>query len=140
MANYNNNSYFPQSYMNTQYGYGAGMTPAQTWTTPTPAQPQNQTSSINWVQGEAGARSFNVPSGQTALLMDSETNVFYIKTSDISGIPLPLRKFKYEEVPQDAQSDDRALSTYITKDELDARLKEFAEQLKEDKPNGKFDI
>ena len=61
-----------------------------------PVQNNPQTG-INWVQGEAGAKSFVVMAGQTVMLMDAENNVFYIKSTDASGMPLPLRIFDYTE-------------------------------------------
>lgn len=132
----NYNSYFPQTY--TPYAYGAGASGASTITAPVSNQGSN--SFINWVQGEAGARSINVPAGQTVLLMDSETNVFYVKSSDASGFPLPLRVFKYEEVVESSDSTDRAPTIYVTKEELDEKLAEITSKLKEEKSNGKFDI
>lgn len=134
MASYN--SYLPTY---SPYVYGATAAPGQTWAQPS-AQQTQQLNLINWVQGEAGAKSVSVPAGQTALLMDSETNVFYLKSSDVSGIPLPLRKFSYEEVSPDETTDGRAPSTYVTKEELDERLQQLTTQLMEDKTNGKFDI
>lgn len=136
----NYNTYFPQTYTQTPYVYGGGATGAAT---PTASLTnQNSNGSINWVQGETGAKSINVPAGQTILLMDSETNVFYVKSSDASGFPLPLRTFKYEEVVESEDSADRAPTMYVTKDELDERLAELTSKLnsKEEKPNGKFDI
>lgn len=134
MAGYNN--LFPQTYANTQYGYGAGTAPAQTWTTTAPAQ--STLGAINWVQGEAGARSVPVPAGQKALLMDSETNVFYIKSSDASGMPLPLRTFEYKEVGADVkETTTPAQNDYVTHEELKqilADLKQKPEQ-KEEKKN-----
>jgi len=131
MASYNN--YFPQTYgSNSPYIYGATAVPAQTWTTP----PQNSANpnGINWVQGEAGARSIPVQPGQKVLLMDSETNVFYIKASDMSGMPLPLRTFKYEEVGvQNEPKSDSPQNTYITKEEFESRLEEFKKSLGEKK-------
>lgn len=138
MANYNN--YFPQTYgTNNPYVYGATATPAQTWVT----QPQTMANpnGINWVQGEAGARSIPVAAGQKVLLMDSETNVFYIKASDMSGMPLPLRVFKYEEVNTDnVQQIESANNTYITKEELESRLDEFKKSLGEKKDEKQFAI
>lgn len=129
MANYN--SYLPQVYGNNSYLYGMNTAPAQTWTN-TPST-QN-IGGINWVQGEAGARSVPVGPGQKLVLMDSETNVFYIKASDMSGMPLPLRTFKYEEIDtQIAQKMEPAQSTYITKEELETRLDEFKKSLGEKK-------
>lgn len=64
--------------------------------------PQNYTQpQINqgllWVQGEAGAKSYLVAPNTTVLLMDSETQRFYLKSTDGSGMP-NLRTFEYSEV------------------------------------------
>lgn len=136
MAGYNN--YFPQTYTNTPYSYGASVTPAQTWTTPAPTQ--TQTGAISWVQGEAGARSVPVQPGQKALLMDSETNVFYVKSCDASGMPLPLRIFEYKEVGKVATSaeDASAQSAYVTHEELEKALAELKQTPKEEKKNEQF--
>ena len=129
------NNYFPQTYTSPSYVYSGGVTPAQTWATPAPTT--NQLSGINWVQGESGARSVSVPAGQKALLMDSETNIFYVKSSDISGMPLPLRKFEYKEVDTVASSEanGRAQSEYVTHEELEQALAALKPQPKEEKKN-----
>lgn len=136
MANYNN--YFPQGYTSGSYVYGAAPTSAQTYTQP--VYGQNQIGAINWVQGEAGAKSIPVPAGQKALLMDSETNVFYIKSSDASGMPLPLRTFEYKEVGvETASPDGGAPNTYVTHEELNQILAELkGEHKKEEKKNEQF--
>lgn len=136
MANYNN--YFPQGYANNLYG--ASASPTQSWTQPT--YTQGQLGAINWVQGEAGAKSIPVPAGQKALLMDSETNVFYIKSSDTSGMPLPLRTFEYKEVGvETASQDSGAPNTYVTHEELNQILAELkGEHKKEEKKNEQFII
>jgi hypothetical protein len=126
MAGYNN--YFPQTYTSTPNLYGANA-----WTQPT----SNQLSAINWVQGEAGARSVPVPPGQKALLMDSESNVFYVKSSDTSGMPLPLRTFEYKEVNKMDVVDGPALSTYVTREEFEKAIAELKgeSKTKEEKNN-----
>ena len=129
MAGYNN--YFPQSYANTMYGYGAGVAPAQTTTAPMSGQ---QLSTINWVQGEAGARSMPVAPGQKVLLMDSETNVFYVKSSDPSGMPLPLRTFEYKELNSSEETVDPAHSKYVTHEELEHILEELKQKAPEPAP------
>ena len=121
MAGYNN--YFPQSYANTMYGYNTNLAPTQTIT---PSMAQNQLSAINWVQGEAGARSVPVAAGQKVLLMDSETNVFYVKSSDATGMLLPLRTFEYKEVGVETTSATApAQSEYVTHEELRKALEEL---------------
>ena len=54
-------------------------------------QPTQSNQSLIYVQGESAAKSWMVGAGQSVLLMDSENPVFYIKSADASGIPLPLR-------------------------------------------------
>ena len=88
-------------------------------------QPQTPTpeSGVTWVQGIEGAKSWYVPPGKNALLMDSEAQVFYIKAVDGSGIPAPLRVFEYKEVQAEApavKSPD--LSNFVTKKELEEAL------------------
>ena len=60
---------------------------------------------LNWVQGEAGAKSWFVNPGATVLLMDSENQRFYLKSADMNGVPA-MRTFEYSEVgtpkPQEA--------------------------------------
>lgn len=90
-------------------------------------QQHQQSSTIQWVQGLAGAQAFTLGAGQSVLLMDSESNVFYIKSTDPSGMPLPLRVFDYtERTAQNAQTAPQTAgidtSTFVTHEELEARL------------------
>lgn len=53
-----------------------------------PQQPQAQSgSSIIWVQGEAGAKSYLVAPNTTVQLWDSESQTIYLKSADASGMP-----------------------------------------------------
>ena len=76
-------------------------------------------SSPIWVQGEAAARAYMVAAGSTVLLMDSEKPIFYLKTTDASGMPQPLRIFEYTEKngddPKKAPAD---AEEYATKKDL----------------------
>lgn len=84
MAYYQPNYYFPTGYQ-----------PAQPQI---PQAPQQQAAGgITWVQGEAAAKAYPVGNGQSVLLMDSENALMYIKSTDQSGMPLPLRVFEYKE-------------------------------------------
>lgn len=110
---YNNG--YPMSYQQLYY--------------PLQNQPQNPASSgIIWVQGEAGAKSYLVAPGQSVLLMDSENELFYIKSTDVSGMPLPLRKFSYKEVAEAVKSGPEKSfnpDLYLTKEEFENRLKQL---------------
>jgi len=91
-----------------------------------PAMTQNN-NGIVWVQGEAGAKSYLVGSGNSVLLMDSEDSVFYIKSTDASGMPMPLRVFEYTE--RTVNHEEKQVSPqvdYITREEFEQRLKEIS--------------
>lgn len=113
-----------------------------------------QNGGLIWVQGIEAAKSYPVSAGQSVLLMDSESNSFFIKTADASGMPLPLRIFDYTErtansVPKTAPEAHTEpsidLSDYVTRDELESRIKEIMavkrnadnQQRKEGQNNGK---
>jgi hypothetical protein len=113
------NPYMPQMYQN-QY------IPQQ--------QTQQQSGGLTWVQGIEAAKSYPVSAGQSILLMDSESNSFFIKSADASGMPLPLRVFDYTErtinnAPKTAQETHTEpsidLSAYVTRDELESRISEI---------------
>lgn len=90
----------------------------------TPAQ--QQPTPIIWVQGEEGAKAYMVAAGNSVLLMDSESSVFYIKSTDASGMPQPLRIFDYTErgkmAPQKAEAADER---FVTREEFDALRARF---------------
>lgn len=99
------------------------------------AQPNN---SLLYVQGESAAKSWMVGAGQSVLLMDSENPVFYIKSADNSGIPLPLRVFDYKErlqstqhnIPESSSMDQIDLDgKYVTREEYNALNDKYMEIL-----------
>ena len=105
---------------------------AQTYN-PVPAQQNNN--GIIWIQGENAAKSYMVAPNTTVLLMDSESQRFYLKSSDASGMPLPLIIFEYTETTQNAQKQACEapavdLSGYATKAEFDAFRDEIQGVLK----------
>lgn len=86
------------------------------------------TNGIIWVQGESGAKSYQMDPNQTVLLLDSENDVFYIKQTDNSGMPLPLRIFDYKERIQNqgkVTKSEYYKNNYVTKDEFEKRLAEI---------------
>lgn len=91
-------------------------------------QPQQQSvaSGIIWVQGEQGAKGYPVAPGNSVLLMDTEDQVFYIKTTDYNGVPQPLKIYEYaERVVTDSQKQD---SEYVSRNEFE-ELKKLIEEL-----------
>ena len=99
------------------------------------AQQTQGTPSIIWVQGEEGAKAYMVAAGNSVLLMDSENSAFYIKSTDASGMPLPLRVFDYKErttaaktPPQTAQQPGMEFVTRAEFDALAARCAALEKQ------------
>lgn len=93
-------------------------------------QQQQAQGGLIWVQGEAGAKSYLVAPGQHVQLMDSEAEVFYIKSADPSGVPLPLRTFDYKErkgAQQTAQAARQPATEYVTRSEYDALAAKLAD-------------
>lgn len=102
MPYFNNNPYqqnynnpYQQSYAQNQQSYAQNYNPPQMQM----AQP-TQSSTINWVQGDVGARAYPVQPGMSVLLMDSEGQNFYIKSADTMGMP-NLKKYAYSEVVEE---------------------------------------
>lgn len=87
---YNSWPYNPSQTMPVYYpGYG------------TPQQ------NVVWVQGEEAAKAYLVAAGNTVLLMDSERNCFYLKTTDSSGMPQKLRVFEFTELTEEQSKNDK---------------------------------
>ena len=103
-----------------------------------------QQNGVTWVQGIEGAKAHSVGAGQSALLMDSESDCFYLKSADQSGMP-SLRVFDYKErinTPSEPKNTDMSafltkdeLSPYVTKDELKKAISELKTELKKGKKN-----
>lgn len=107
------------------------------------AQPQQTRVGIEWVDGEVGAKAFQLPAGWPANapmpLWDTNDTVIYLKSINQMGMPNPLQKVRYtmEDQPKmsAAMSSQAALpasdmthsmpdmSEYVRKDEL-AQMKE----------------
>lgn len=118
----------PTPDMYKSYGYGQ---PVQQMPQipPQAAQPA-QNGGINWVQGESGAKSWMVAPGSSVMLMDSEKSTFYIKSTDASGMPMPLRIFDYTErtvqsaapKPETPPAPQIDMGQYVTRQEFEAKL------------------
>lgn len=95
-------------------------------------QPQSNNAGFVWVQGEAAAKAYPVAAGNSVLLMDSEAPVLYMKSTDVSGRPMPMETYdlvKRENVvasqPKQQQID---LSEYVKMSDLESKVKELVNQ------------
>lgn len=114
-------NYYPYNYTQN-YPY------APTNQSYTPTNPSNN--GMVWVQGEAGAKSYLVGAGQSVLLMDAEGSTFYIKSTDASGMPMPLRVFDYKERNQSVQQSGLQNGNYVTHEELEKWTEELLNKIK----------
>ena len=85
-----------------------------------PAQQTAPQSGVIWVQGEEAAKAYMVAAGNSVLLMDSEASTFYLKSTDQSGMPQPLRVFDYTERTQKQEPTLPQTQEYVTRQEFDA--------------------
>lgn len=133
--NYQN--YFPQSYY--QNTYGQPNNPQIVYQQPIqqPIQNQAQAPQQNieayWIQGgEAGAKSYLLAPNKRVMLLDAESSTFFIKQTDASGMPLPLRIFDYTERTQQPVNEpqiqpQQPTQDYITREEFEQRLAEITQ-------------
>lgn len=124
MAAFNNG--FPVTYPQMIYPQYQPVQPAQIAPAGAQTQQQSQQSSIIWVQGEAGAKSYLVAPNTTVQLWDSESQTIYLKSADASGMP-SMKVLDYtirdqaRNVPNSLATDtDNKSITYATKEEMKA--------------------
>ena len=134
------NNYFPATYQ-----------PYYQYQQPTYQPQTNYTSQsgITWVDGVSSARAYPVANGTSILLMNSNENVFYIKSADQSGMP-SIRIYDYservitqpttqpqvvqpvQEVPvqsETIQAESIDMSNYVTKEELNKAKQAIEEKI-----------
>ena len=121
------NNYYPQFYPSAQPQFVPQVQNTN--------NQQQTTNNLIWCQGEASAKSYPVSAGQSLLLMDSENPVMYIKSTDQSGMPLPLRVFDYKERSKEsvehAQTVAEPKVDYISRNEFDTFKEEIKNELKQ---------
>lgn len=95
---------------------------------------QQSNNQIIFVQGETGAKAYQIPINSTVLLMSSEANEFFIKSTDQAGFPT-IKKYRFTEVTQTKTTEQEQqvkTQNFVTREEFEA-LKNEIKQLKEPK-------
>ena len=110
---YNNPYMLNQGQQYTQPYIQAGYTPQYNQAYNQGVQSNNN---IIWVQGEVGARSYQLPPSSSVLLLDNDDSKFYIKTTDASGMAT-LKEYKFEEY-REQKKQDFDTEQYVTKQEF----------------------
>ena len=106
---------------------------------PQPVQQYNQYQQNNnnvivvTVQGESGASMYPVAAGNTVLLIDFNLKKFWIKATDINGMPAKFAAFDFTEAvkPQTVDTQDFVSRSEFDKwkNNTDAQLKTIIENL-----------
>ena len=96
------------------------------------AQPSQTQNTFVWAQGEQAAKSYTVAPGNRVLIFDSENPVFYIKTADQTGRPLPLEiyDFKKREATEVLPATTVTYHDFVTKDDVRTIIKEELESFR----------
>lgn len=137
--------YYPQSAYAPQYQ----QQPQPQMQIPNIPQP-NGNQGLIWVSGEIGAKSYLVAPNSTVMLMDSEQNRFFIKSTDSAGMP-SIKTYEYKEcvqnVPQALNSNVNNLSEqFATREEYEAicakyeALQARIDELQKPKTNRKKEV
>ena len=116
---YNPYNFFPASY--------AGAYPMQN---PQPGIPQPSSVIdtdllMKWVEGEVGAKAFQMPQGwpvnKPIPLWDTTDTVIWIKSWNQIGAPNPMQKLKYEmqDQPQITLPASTDMSKYVTSEDME---------------------
>ena len=119
--NGNSNMFYPYlngySGLTTQTGYGM--------------QPQNTPNSVVtvFVTSEMAAQCYPVGAGNTVLLIDFDHHMFWIKSTDSNGVPMPMRTFDFAEklAEQPAEPVQEAVNTGVSRDEFNELKTMFGE-------------
>lgn len=105
------NSYFPAGYQPMYY-------PQQSQPQAQPQQPQ-MNNGIIWVQGEAAAKSYPIAPNTSVPLWDSEANVIYIKSADMSGMPsIKILDYTMRDIASKS-AEISPQSAFATKDDVE---------------------
>lgn len=143
MASYNSGYYMPNNYYNP-------VNPI----TPMPQQSfapmQQPMQGINWVDGEVGAKAYQMPQGWPVgtpiPLWDTNDTVIYLKSINSMGMPNPLQRIHYTIDEQKNQSmlpsgqmsgsRESAKADYVTREDFESLRNEVREMMAKSGQNG----
>lgn len=80
------------------------------------------------VQGESGASMYPVAAGNTVLLMDFNLKKFWIKATDINGLPAKFAAFDFKE---EVKPPPQGIDNFVSRNEFDEWKKSTDAQLQQ---------
>lgn len=96
------------------YGFQYPMQPMQ----PMQISQSEDIQGVRFVDGLEDAQRCVTPFGSRVLLMDKNSDKFYIKETDTSGVAT-VSEYEFRKVTKDSHTD------YVTKEELEARISQL---------------
>lgn len=112
--------------------------------------PQQNAQGIIWVDGEVGAKAFQLPSGWPANtpmpLWDTNDTIIYLKSTNPMGMPNPLQRIHYRMEEHDSSSGQSCRAAapallsgeqgnhaaqYVTKEDFEQMKRELRESITE---------
>lgn len=88
-----------------------------------------QSTDMNWVQGEAGAKGYHISPNTTVTLWDSESQTIYVKSANAVGVPT-ITVLDYTIRSEAPKVSGEIKTNYATMDEVEV-LKNEIKELKE---------
>lgn len=115
--------------------YFGGYSPPQQFFQQFQQQPQQQNNSVSvvTVQGEAGARIYPVAAGNTVLLIDFDSKKFWLKSTDLNGMPSRFAAFNFTEEIKPTNDTDNFISRNEfneLKQSIDNQFKNLSDAIK----------
>ena len=109
----------------------------------------NNLKSMEWVDGEVGAKAFQMPQGWPAetpiVLWDNSEKKIYLKSWNQMGMPNPMQELEYEIkertnpalLPSNISGSTQDMSNYVTKEDFEELKKEIRNMVNNQNNNGR---
>ncbi len=112
--------------------YFGGYSPPQQFMQYQQPQQNNNSVTVVTVQGESGARIYPVAAGNTVFLVDFDAHKFWLKSTDLNGMPSRFAAFNFtEEVTPQNQGDIVTRNEFKDlKKSIDAQFKQLTDIIK----------
>lgn len=124
--------YYPQNYgTNYLQNYPQSYPQNYPQVAQTPQPSVQQTTDMNWVQGESGAKGYHVSPNTTVTLWDSESNTIYVKSANAVGVPT-ITVLDYSirnEAPKPSRDSNMNFATVDEVEVLKNEIKELKDRL-----------
>lgn len=115
--------YYPQNYgQNYMQNYPQSYPQNYPQVAQMPQQNVPQTTDMNWVQGESGAKGYHVSPNTTVTLWDSESQTIYVKSANAVGVPT-ITVLDY--TIRNAEPKEEAKVNYATTDDIEVLKNEI---------------